>query len=105
MRTAVLETQEAPNKWWAFQDARMRNIANQSRYSQKDQVRAERMKMALGLVYSAKNIYVAYGKRGISIKVDGARVKDIKNLALLEADWTLQGVAKRVSDQGVIYRF
>lgn len=104
MKTAVLDTQEAPNKWWAAQDARMRNIANKSHFSEKEQVRAERMKMVLELVYASKSVYVAFGKKGISIKVDGARVVDNKNLALLEQDWTAQGVTKKVSEQGVIYR-
>jgi len=105
MKTTVLKAEAAPNKWWAARDARMRNLANQSHYSQRDQVRAERMKSVLDLVYAARNIYVAYGKRGISIKVDGARVRDLRNLALLEQDWSAEGVEKRVSAQGVIYRF
>ena len=105
MRATNLDTQEAPNKWWAARDARMRNIANASHYSEQVRVRAERMRWALELVYAAKNIYVAFGKKGISIKVDAAVVKDPKNLRLLEQDWTQAGVNKRVSAQGVIYRF
>ena len=104
MFTSVINTEEAPNKRWAAQDARMRNIANKSHYSQAKQIQVERMKMALGLVYSAKAIYDSFGKKGVSIKVDHATVKDNKNLALLESDWTAQGVTKKVSAQGVIYR-
>jgi hypothetical protein len=40
----------------------------------------------------------------VSIKVDGAIVKDAKNLRALEADWAVLGFAKKVSKQGVIYR-
>ena len=104
MKTVTLNTEEAQNKRWAAQDARMRNIANKSRYSQAIQIQIERMKMAMTLVYAASGIYEAFGKKGISIKVDGARVKDNKNLALLEKDWTAEGVTKKVSEQGVIYR-
>ena len=104
MKTSIINTEEAPNKRWAAQDARMRNIANKSHYSQAVQVQIERMKMALTLVYSAKNIYDSYGKKGISIKVDGAYVKDNKGLAMLEQDWTRDGFIKKVSAQGVIYR-
>ena len=104
MKTAVLNTEEAANKRWAAQDARMRNIANKSRYALSTQVRVERMIMAMTLVYGYKNIYDAYGKKGVSIKIDGAYVKDNKNLALLEQDWTARGVTKKVSGQGVIYR-
>lgn len=104
MKTAVLNTEEAQNKRWAAQDARMRNIANKSLYTQAMQIRVERMMMAMTLVYGYKTIYDAYGKKGVSIKIDRAYVKDNKNLALLEKDWTAQGVTKKVSEQGVIYR-
>ncbi len=104
MKTSVLDTQESTNKRWAAQDARMRNIANASHYSEQTKIRTERMKYALELVYAAKNIYVAFGKKGVSIKVDSAFVKDNKTLALLEQDWDAQGVTKKVSAQGVIYR-
>lgn len=104
MKACTIDTQEAPNKWWAAQDARMRNIVNMSQYSESDKIRAERMKLALELVYSAKSVYIAFGKKGISLKVDGADVRDRKNLKLLEADWTTAGVVKKISPQGVIYR-
>lgn len=105
MKTSILDTQEAPNKWWAAQDARMRNLANKSHWSQADQVRAERMKQVLTLVYQGREFYIAYGKTGISIKVDQARVIDRRALALLEQDWAAEGVTKKDSTQGVIYRF
>jgi hypothetical protein len=102
----TLDTKEAPTKWWAAQDARMRNIANKSHYAESVHIRAERMVLALGLCYRAEGIHEAFGKRGVSIKVDRPRfVRDRSNLTLLEADWELQGVVKRTSAQGVIYRF
>jgi len=104
MKACTIDTQEAPNKWWAAQDACMRNIVNMSQYSESDKIRAERMKLALELVYSAKSVYIAFGKRGISLKVDNAEVRDRKNLKLLETDWTTAGVVKKISPQGVIYR-
>ena len=101
-----LDTREAPTKWWATQDARMRNIANKSHYAESVHIRVERMVLALGLCYSARGIHEAFGKRGVSIKVDRPTfLKDRKNLALLEADWAEQGVTKKTSPQGVIYRF
>jgi hypothetical protein len=84
----------------------MRNIANKSHYPESVHIRAERMVLALGLCYSAQGIHEAFGKRGVSIKVDRpTSVRDRPNLALLEADWALLGVVKKVSAQGVIYRF
>ena len=105
MKATVIDNVEAPNKWWAAHDARMKNIANASKYSEKDKIRAERMKVVLEMVYKAKGVYISYGKTGISIKVDHAVVFDRKNLRLLEKDWTAAGVTKRQSEQGVIYRF
>jgi allophanate hydrolase subunit 1 len=100
-----LDTKEATNKWWAFQDARMRNIANASHYSEQDRVRAERMKLVLELVYSATNIHINFRKTKIAIKVTSGRVKDKINLRALEADWAAAGVHKSVTSQGIIYSF
>ena len=105
MKTLELDTKEAPNKWWAARDASMRNYANSTRYSQHQRTIAERMKLVLEMVYWAKAVYIAYGKKGISIKVEQARVRDRKELALLEEGWASAGVVKRISEQGVIYRF
>jgi len=105
MRTLALDTKEAPNKWWAARDARMRNYANSTLYDSATRIRAERMKLALEIIYHARSVYIAYGRRGVSLKVDRAHVRDRKELAAMEADWAVQGVVKKVSDQGVIYRF
>jgi hypothetical protein len=83
----------------------MRNYANSTLYTEQQKIAAERMKLALELVYSARGIYIAYGKTGVSLKVDGAVVRDRKELWLLEAGWAIAGCEKRVSAQGVIYRF
>jgi hypothetical protein len=104
MQTKIINTEEAPKKWWAAQDARMRNIANKSHYSYQIQTQVERMKLALSVVYGAKAIYDAFGKTGISIKVDGPWVKNRKELALLEAEWATKGITKKISPQGVTYR-
>ncbi len=104
MHTAILKTEEAPTKWWAAQDARMRNIANKSRYPEAVKTQIDRMILVMGMVYAARGIYEAYGKRGVSIKVDGAIVKDRSNLRALESEWTARGFVKKISPQGVIYR-
>ena len=105
MRTLALDTKEAPNKWWAARDARMRNYANSTLYDSATRIRAERMKLVLEMLYAARSVYIAYGRRGVSVKVDRASVRLRKELAAMEADWAVQGVVKKVSDQGVIYRF
>ena len=106
MLERTLDTREAPTKWWAAQDARMRNIANKSHYTESTHIRVERMVLALGLCYAARGIHEAFGKRGVSVKVDRPTfIRDRRNLALLEADWANLGVVKKTSPQGVIYRF
>ena len=105
MHTVTLNTEEADNKWWAARDARMRNYANSTRYDSATKIRAERMKVVLEMLYAARSVYIAYGRRGVSVKVDRASVRLRKELAVMEADWAVQGVVKKVSDQGVIYRF
>jgi hypothetical protein len=104
MQATAINTQEAPTKWFAAQDAQRRNTNNKSHYSLDVQVQITRMTMVMDMVYAAKGIYEAYGKKGVSIKVDGAIVKDQRNLQALEADWTAKGFVKKVSPQGVIYR-
>jgi hypothetical protein len=103
MKTTFINTEEAPNKWWAAQDARMRSIANASHYADSAKIRAERMRYALELAYAGRFFNPKYGKRGITIKIENARVRDRKILQQLEADYALQGVLKRVSPQGINY--
>jgi len=64
MQARELNTQEAPTKWFAAMDARMRNLANKSRYPQTTQIQIDRMKMVMNMVYAAKGVYEAYGKKG-----------------------------------------
>ncbi len=104
MFTSVLKTEESSNKVGAFLDARMRNLAGKSHYSYAQQTRAERMRLVLEIVYTAKDIYINYRQRFIAVKVDGARVADKSSLSELEAEWALEGITKAVTAQGVVYR-
>jgi hypothetical protein len=103
MQQNQINTEEAPNKWWAAQDARMRNIANKSHFPQVIQLQVERMKLVLDIVYTGV-IYEAYGKKGVSILIDTPVVCDRVCLSELEAEWADKGWTKKVSPQGVIYR-
>ena len=103
MQTTFKNTDEAPVKWWAAQDARMRNIKNKSQWDESIKLKVERMKMVLDCLYSG-TIYEAYGKRQVSIKIDQARVKDRSDLALMEAEWARQGITKTETAQGVLYK-
>ena len=104
MKTLLLNTEEAPNKWWASQDARQRNLNNKSHYPFALRRQVDAMMVALGEITTGK-IYEAYGKKGVSIKIDGGWLKNPKTLAWLEEDWTELGFVKKVTPQGIIYRY
>jgi hypothetical protein len=104
MQVRELDTKEAPNKWFAVQDRRMRNIANQTLYTQQQQIRMDRIKLALELVFSGTIYEVNYGKRGASVKIKaGAILRDRKMLVLLEGDWTQEGIIRKETAQGTLY--
>ncbi len=104
MRTVVLNTEEASNKFWALQDRRMRNHVNKTLYTTAQQIRLERIKLALELCVRGTVYDVSFGKRSASVKVqNGAYITDNKMLALLEADWEKEGIYKKVSAQGFQY--
>ena len=55
-------------------------------------------------VYTAKGVHINPRGKFIAIKVDQARVRDRKMLALLEKDYELLSITKVVTEQGVTYR-
>jgi hypothetical protein len=89
--------------WAAAQNARMTSLANSTHFSDAQKLLAERMRLALEMVYSARAVHLNYRKTQITLKVDRPTVRDRKMLKVLEADWTDLGVVKRVSAQGVNY--
>lgn len=103
MKTSFINTEEAPNKWWAAQDARMRSIANASHYPEREKIRAERMRYALELAYAGRFFDPKFGKKGITIKIESARIRDKQILRELEGLYEKEGVVKRVSLQGINY--
>jgi hypothetical protein len=104
MQHKDLDTQAAPVKWFAARDARMKSYAQSTGYTEQAKLRAERMRGALELCYIHNEVHVNYRQRFVAIKVDGAEVRRKRDLALLEADWAKEGIIKRTSAQGVIYR-
>lgn len=105
MKTTIINTPEAKNKAWAVMDARQRNLNNKSSWSAKDQLRAERMSMALSVLYYSLGNHISYGKKGISVKLDHPQVLRADDLVQLEAEWSREGVTKTITPQAVIYKF
>jgi hypothetical protein len=89
--------------WAAAQNARMTSVVNSSHFNDAQKLLAERMKLALEMVYSSRAVHLNYRKKQITLKVDQPTVRDRKMLKVLEADWTGLGVIKRVSAQGINY--
>jgi len=105
MNATELDTKAAPFAWVAARDAAMKSYAASTLYTDAQKVRAERMKLGLEMVYSARSAFITYRKKFVTIKLDQARVRDRKTLALLEQDYTAQGdVTKVITDQGITYR-
>lgn len=105
MKSRDLDTEGAGRfAFAAARDAQFKSACEAQNYNQKQKIAADRMKYAMELCYSNKNIYITYRKKFISVKIDGATVKDRKNLALLEQDYESAGYTKVVSTQGVTYR-
>jgi len=105
MKAQELETKSAGYfAYAAARDASMRAIAMWSHYTDRERVRAERMKLGLEMVYNAKGVYVNPRGKFIAVKVDRPQVRDRKNLALLEKDYELLGITKVLTEQGVTYR-
>ncbi len=90
--------------WIAARDARMRSVVNSSLFSDLQKLKAERAKLALEMCYYAKEVHIEYRKTFISVKVDGAEIRDRKGLKLLEQCYTNEGYEKCITKQGVTYR-
>jgi len=90
--------------WFAERDARMRSVVNSSHFTDTQKLKAERIKLALELVYNADKFYIEFRKKFISIKVNQPRVKDRKGLDLLEQCYKNEGLEKCITSQGITYR-
>ena len=104
MQAKDLDTKAAGNKWWASRDAAIKSYAESTSYSASQRLQAERMKLGLEIVYASKAIHVNYRGKFIAIKIEQPQVRDRKMLAVLEKDYSLLGIVKMLSKQGLIYR-
>jgi hypothetical protein len=105
IKTATLDTAESPTPYWAVLDRRVRNTANKSLYTVQQVTRAIRLRDALSNFYNG-TFYdePSYGTTGISVKVGNPRVRDRKALRAYEAALATEGITKKVTPQGVLYR-
>lgn len=104
MKAHDIDTQTAPLAWFAARDARMRNEAMKSTYSDRERLRAERLRLGLECVYRSTEVHINYRQKFIAVKLCNAIVRDRASVADLERAYALEGIEKRTSAQGVIYR-
>ena len=104
MLTRDLDTKEACNAFFAARDARMRNYAMSSTYTEQERLRAEQVKLGLECVYRVTEVHINYRQKFIAVKLSNAIVRDRASVADLEAFYASQGIEKRISAQGTIYR-
>ena len=104
MKTRELDTQPASNKWWAKKDANLLNLRWESTYSESQKLKASRVRGCLDLVYGSRGVHINFREKWIAVKVDRPVIRDRKNLIALENDWESQGILRRDTPQGIIYR-
>jgi hypothetical protein len=105
MQEREIETKNAGYfAYAAARDAAQRSYAASTHYTEKQKVAAERMRLVLEMMYSARAFHVNYRDRFVAIKLDRPTVRDRKNLAQFETEWAAAGVVKRTTAQGIIYR-
>lgn len=89
--------------WFAARDASMKSAVNASLFTDKQKLKAVRVKLALEMVYSAESVTITNCKKWIRVKVHNAIIRDRKNLRLLESGWAKDGITKTATNQGIIY--
>jgi hypothetical protein len=104
MKAQTLDTQEATHKFFAARDASIKSYAASTSYTEAQKLQAERMKLGLELVYRGTAFYITFRKKFITVKVEGASVRDRAALRELEAVYEVQGVTKIETAQGIAYR-
>ncbi len=105
MKTHTSETKEAGvYAFAAMRDARIRNEAMKSHYTEAERLRAERMRLGLECVYRATEVHINYRKKFIAVKLSNAIVRDRASVADLESFYALEGISKEITAQAIIYR-
>ena len=89
--------------FYAARDASMNHAINASRFTDAQKLKAERVKLALEMVYSADDFSITNNKTFIRVKVHNGIVRNKKMLVLFEADWAKDGISRKLTKQGIIY--
>ena len=105
MKTAESEVNSAGKfAFAAARDARIKSYAESTHFTEKEKIRAERMKLILDLCYYTTGVHINFRKKFVAIKVEAAEQRDRKLLNELESAWEKEGITKHTTAQGIIYR-
>lgn len=105
IRTIVLDSKESKDKYFAAADRRRRNLVNSQLYTDAQKRKLSAMRQALSLVISGQVYEPSYGTTGVSIKVaKGFVIADRKSLRTLESEWAKEGIYRKETAQGILYR-
>lgn len=105
-----IETKEYKHKpackwaWFASRDAKMKSAINATKFSDKTKLKVEQMKLVLMEVYYYTKIESDPQKTFVRIKIHNGVVRNKKMLREYEDYWAEQGIVKRLTNQGIIYR-
>jgi hypothetical protein len=111
MKISNLSTKQARDskgnstKWFSKTDAEARSAKYKATYPVTVHARVDSMIDTLSKVYSNLGVFEAYGVHGVSVKVNRPCVSNPDALREIELAWQEYKVYKKVSPQGVIYRF
>ena len=111
MNIANLSTTQARDangnstRWASRADAEARSLKYKPTYNAAVHARVDAMMDKLASVYHNKGVFHKYGALGVSVKVNRPTVANPDALREIELAWQELAVYKKVSPQGVIYRF
>lgn len=97
------QTQAAPVKWFAANDAKNRSKINKALWSSAVHFKVDNMLNVLSLIY-VERAYEDYNVKTAGVKVSGKTVKNSWLLEEAENGWAKDGVVKVVTSTGVRYR-
>ncbi len=105
-----METKEYDSKpackwaWFAKRDAQFRSAINKTKFSDATHLKVDQMKTVLREIYSYTAVTSDPQIKFVRIKVHNGIPKNAKVVREWEAYWAEQGIVKRKTNQGIIYR-
>jgi hypothetical protein len=105
MQTKIYQAEEAGQfSKGAAINAIYRDRENKSRFSAREQARAETVKDLVSIVFPSSVCYVNYRQKFISVKIEKPQKPNSKQAAQLDDVMSDYNATKVVTPQGIVYR-